>query len=115
MGEVSMYDGNDIVIKATELWVKVIEMLQQNWALIEDKPDSSIVTIYFLSDTSGVFDTIDYPSREFAERALRINGFSEYLDPNENFTEFIYPPQSPYHWNEHPNGRIYSSGRYWFD
>jgi hypothetical protein len=42
--------------------VKVVEMLQQNWALIEDEV-AGAVRVYFISDTSGVFDETLSPPR----------------------------------------------------
>lgn len=102
-----------IALAADEYWVKIVEFLQQNWAVIEAIPESENVEIVFIGDTSGVFDQIEYPCKELAEKALLKNGFRKYLDPDENFTEFIACPQPPFHWRDHPNGKIYSSGRYW--
>jgi light-regulated signal transduction histidine kinase (bacteriophytochrome) len=42
-------------IQSTDHWVKAVEFLQQNWALIE-VGDSESVCVYFINDTSGVFD-----------------------------------------------------------
>jgi hypothetical protein len=40
-----------VTIQSTDYWIKVVEMLQQNWALIEAvKPEG--VCVYFISDTS---------------------------------------------------------------
>ncbi len=39
-----------ISIKGEDLWVKVVEMLQQNWASIE--PEGEGVRLYFVTDTS---------------------------------------------------------------
>lgn len=105
----------DIILKSNDYWVKIVDFLQQNWALIEPKKDRMEVSVYFIGDTSGVFDIIDFSSRDIAENALIRNGFQKYLDPTENFTEFLYPPQPPFKWRDHPNGKIYSSGRYWKD
>ncbi len=102
-----------ISIISKEYWVKIVEFLQQNWALIEKKDETSKVIVYFISDTSGVFDTLEFESKREAEESLLKNRFKKYLDPNENFTEFLYPPQPPFEWRDHPNGAIYSSGRYW--
>ncbi|MDD3915459.1 MAG: hypothetical protein PHF76_12530 [Bacteroidales bacterium] len=103
----------NIVIESRDYWVKIVEFLQQNWALIEPKSDSMDFAVFFLGDTSGVFDIIDFASQELAEQALVRNGFKRYLDPSENFPEFLYPPQPPFEWRDHPNGKIYSSGRFW--
>ena len=39
-------------IASRDYWFKVVEMLQQNWALIE--PAERGVTVFFLQDASGV-------------------------------------------------------------
>lgn len=51
-----------VTIHSTDFWVKVVEMLQQNWALIEDEV-AGAVRVYFISDTSGVFDETLSPPR----------------------------------------------------
>jgi len=103
-------EGDPIVILRNTYWVKIVSFLQQNWAAIDDLPGSSGVRIWFFSDASGVFDFIDYPSRDAARRALRINGFSVWTAQE---SDFIGRPSPPFSWRSHPNGKIYSSGRYW--
>ena len=44
-----------VKIQSDDYWFKVVEMLQQNWALIE--PSASRVTV-FIRDAGGVFDEI---------------------------------------------------------
>jgi hypothetical protein len=68
--------------------------------------------VFFISDVSGVCDELKFPSNSAAQVALGRNGFkrfaaSAYLQP------FMRPPSPPYHWAVHPNGPIYSSGRFW--
>lgn len=92
-------------------WIKLVEMLQNNWAVIvPNKEDGA--DIIFVSDTSGIFDRITYGSREEAEAALLRNGFSRYHEDDEIMNLIPYPNE-PYTLQPHPNGRIYSSGRYW--
>ena len=110
-GESMLEIQESIPIKSRNFWVKVVECLQQNWALIEHV-DGKGVTIYFLGDTGGVFDTIAYPNANEAEYDLLENGF-ERFDDNPNLVEFLAPPQPPFVKRQHPNGPIYSSGRYW--
>ena len=98
-------------IKTDDFWVKVVEMLQQNWALIEPVPGGG-VCVYFIGDTSGVFDEMTFPSDGGAIKALRRNGFSRYAD-DEKLQSFLRPPPAPFHRQPHPNGPIYSSGRFW--
>jgi hypothetical protein len=99
-----------VLIQSRDFWVKVVDMLQQNWALIE--PEGSKVTIYFLHDLGGVFDELTYSSLREAQAALRLNGFRRY-DADPGFAKICAPPKPPYRRVKHPNGRIYSSGRFW--
>ena len=100
-----------VSIKSGDFWVKVVEMLQQNWALIDTEPDAS-ARVFFVSDTSGVFDEIRFPSAHEAERALERNGFKR-LAVSADLQSFLRPPLAPFHRAAHPNGPIYSSGRFW--
>jgi len=102
-----------IEIKSRDFWVKVVDMLQQNWALIEtgSRPDESVV-VYFIHDGSGVFDRMTFASEERAARGLRHNGFQKYEEDQE-MQRFISPPEPPFREAAHPNGPIYSSGRFW--
>lgn len=61
--------SDTVPIQSRDFWVKVVDMLQQNWALIE--PMGSKVTIYFLHDLGGVFDELTYSSLCKAQAALR--------------------------------------------
>ncbi len=66
----------------------------------------------FYGDTRGVFDELEFASREEAEKALVRNGFSNYQKDSEA-QKNIGLPRGDFHVQEHPNGRIYSSGRFW--
>jgi len=101
-----------IEIKTRDYWFKVVDMLQQNWALIDKKNDSNGYTIYFIHDLSGVFDHIDFSTKKDAIAALRRNNFKQYSKDLEAH-KFITPPQAPFFEDKHPNGPIYSSGMYW--
>jgi hypothetical protein len=102
---------NELVnIQSNDYWFKVVEMLQQNWALIEST--ASGVTVYFIHDASGVFDQMPFASADTAAAALRLNGFRRFVnDPKE--ASFLRPPPPPFRRRPHPNGPIYSSGRFW--
>ena len=100
-----------IDIKSADYWFKLVEMLQQNWALIECQREADCI-VYFIHDESGVFDRMEFESRTLAEEALRRNGFKRFLDDPVAHT-FIRPPSAPFFETEHPNGPIYSSGRFW--
>jgi hypothetical protein len=101
----------NIEIRSREFWVKIIEMLQQNWAIVEQIRVERC-KVYFISDTSGVFDELEFHSKSEAFEALRKNGFFQYAN-DKNIQNFIIPPNPPFHRSSHPNGKIYSSGRFW--
>ena len=82
-----------VPIKTRDFWVKVVDMLQQNWAPIE--PEGSKVTIYFLHDLGGVFDEIPYHSLPEAQTALRISGFRRY-DEDPSYSEMFARPEPPF-------------------
>jgi len=99
-----------VPILSRDYWFKVVEMLQQNWALI-DTTEGAVV-VWFIGDTSGVFDELGFPTVVEAEGALRRNGFRRYAD-DAKAQEFIAVPEPPFRRQPHPNGCIYSSGQFW--
>lgn len=103
---------NDVEIESRDYWFKVVEMLQQNWALIDSENESGESTIYFINDGSGVFDQLKYTTRKETIESLIKNGFSLYSE-DAQAQKFIAPPKPPFHEAQHPNGPIYSSGRFW--
>ena len=103
--------SDEISIESRDYWFKVVDMLQQNWALIESTATTGVV-VYFVGDTSGVFDEMVFPFLDAAAQALRRNGFSRYAEDAEA-RSFLRPPPPPFHRSAHPNGPIYSSGRFW--
>ena len=100
-----------VKIKSRNFWFKVVEMLQQNWVIIDEKSSGGVL-IYFIHDGSGVFDKMEFDSREEASDALLRNGFRKYADDKES-QKFITLPKDPFFEATHPNGPIYSSGRFW--
>ena len=100
----------EITIQSSDYWFKVVDFLQQNWALIEVASDG--VLVRFISDSSGVFDEMTFPSLEDATKALRNNGFNR-LAENAQAAGILRPPAPPFRASPHPNGPIYSSGRFW--
>ena len=98
-----------VEIRSWDYWFKVVEFLQQNWALIDETPEGAIA---FFGDTAGVFDEMVFESIDAAESGLQRNGFKRYLDDPDSH-EFIAIPDGPFVRRPHPNGPIYSSGRYW--
>lgn len=91
-------------------WFKVVEFLQQNWAVILNTGTGSLVVFY--GDTCGVFDEIAFETEQDAEEALKRNGFRKYRE-DPQAAEFITIPKGEFHQRPHPNGRIYSDGRFW--
>lgn len=100
--------NQSVEIQSRDFWIKVVEMLQQNWALVDECEGGS--RAWFIDDASGVFDYMDFPSIDEAARQLAGNGFSR-LSLEEGWHPA--PPPAPFRWSEHINGRIYSSGRFW--
>ena len=110
-----MREKNIVELHSRDYWVKIVEMLQQNWALIDPEYENGQVRVFFFHDLSGVFDEMTFPTMREAERGLYRNGF-ERLDDNKELREFFRVPPAPPFWSdEHPNGPIYSSGRFWRD
>ena len=95
----------------TDYWFKMVEFLQQNWAVIESN-ESGACIVYFFGDTVGVFDQLDFESVADAKDALIRNGFRRY-DDDKKAQEFISKPQPPFRKHPHSNEPIYSSGKFW--
>lgn len=100
-----------VEITSPDFWVKIVEYLQQNWALI-DTEEGGTARVFFITDSSGVFDEMGFPSVDAAKRALERNGF-RHFSSGPDLESFLHPPAAPFHRTAHPNGPIYSSGRFW--
>ena len=70
------------------------------------------VRLYFISDRSEIFDEIAFTSATEAEAALVRNGFECWRDSPDH-RRYLRAPEPPYVRGKHPNGPIYSSGRFW--
>lgn len=101
----------EVAIDSSDHWFKTVEYLQQNWALIAPSVDGT-AELYFLGDTGLIFDEMIFPSVVAATDALQDNGFRRYSEDTQS-QAIIRPPVPPYYRYPHPNGPIYSSGRYW--
>jgi hypothetical protein len=106
----------EIKINSDNYWFKIVEFLQSNWALI-DRHNNKYVVYFILQHNhydppSKVFDTLTFKTREEAEEALRNNGFGLFSE-DKGFQEIEVAPPPPFVEGKHPNGNIYSSGKYW--
>ncbi|MEI7823946.1 MAG: hypothetical protein WCI01_01515 [Chlorobiaceae bacterium] len=95
---------------AKDPWFKVVEFLQQNWAVIIRR--KSDVLVVFYDDCCGVFDEMPFQTYNETSMALRRNGFSKFMQDN-NAQDFIGQPEGVFMVSHHTNGRIYSSGQFW--
>ena len=100
-----------VAISSTDYWVKVVGMLQQNWALIEPQ-NAGGARVYFITDTSEVFDELAFTTEHTARDAFDRNGFRRLAD-EPALQSFLHGPSPPFHRATHPNGAIYLSGRFW--
>jgi hypothetical protein len=99
-----------VSIESRDYWFKIVEFLQQNWALVDAHDRGAIA--WFINDTSGVFDEIAFGSMEGATRALMRNGFRRFAEDDRAHT-IMRPPEPPFTGRRHPNGPTYSRGRFW--
>lgn len=96
---------------AGHLWVKVVGMLQQNWALIAPiAPDH--VHLYFINDLSVMFDARGFESEAEAVDGLKRNGFRRFAG-TPDLQAFLLPPAPPFHADVTFSNPVYSSGRHW--
>jgi hypothetical protein len=102
---------DEVQIRSRDYWFKIVEFLQRNWALIDDQ-DSGPAKVWFFGDDSGVFDELDFNSEIEASDTLLRNGFRRFVEAAES-REFLRPPSPPFVRRSHPNGPVYSSGRFW--
>jgi hypothetical protein len=100
----------EVSIESRNYRFKIVEFLQQNWALVDPHEPGAIA--WFIGDTSRVFDQIVFSSPEEAFCALTRNGFRRFADDRKAQT-FLRAPDPPFVSKPHPNGPIYSSGRFW--
>ncbi len=99
-----------VEIQSRDYWFKVVDFLQQNWALID--PVECDWVVRFFGDTGGVFDELRFLTLEEAHAALRLNGFKR-VDEAPEVQNFLHRPEPPFVRQPHPNGPIYSSGQFW--
>lgn len=105
-------DASEVVLISNDFWFKIVGMLQQNWAVIEPCTSGVGYDVIFIQDASGVFDQISFESATTAQHTLVRNGFKQFAD-DKAAQKLLTPPSPPYMRKKHPNGPIYSSGKFW--
>lgn len=114
-------------IHSADWWVKVLGMLQHNWALIEtsnkkttayffhdlgiQRGYSKRYKIYQLKNRCAVVDSLDFENIKAAELELQKNGFMRLKD-NPGPWESGQPNKNFYDAREDEEG-IYSKSGYW--
>ncbi len=93
-------------IKNRDFWFKKIEQQKQNWALIDNTTDSSC-NVYFIGDTSGLLDKLEFSSAKEAINVLQRNGFHRYSE-DKKAQRFITPPKAPFQQRPHSTKADYS-------
>ena len=94
-----------------DLWVKVIAMLQQNWALVAPIAPAH-AQVYFLDDHGVMFDALAFPTEADAVDGLKWNGFQRFAEAPD-LQAFLYPPSTPFFVEVSPDNPAYASGRHW--
>jgi len=107
-------------IKSDFWWVKVLGMLQHNWALVDELDDGSAI-VYFFHDESGgvgrlknriaVIDSLEFNSKIEAMMALQLNGFDHADEAGENI--YLSSPEGVPYDDRATSRRIYSEEGYW--
>jgi hypothetical protein len=70
-------------------WVKIVGMLQHNWAL--PIPCDAGWTVIFVDDASGMFDRLEFANQAEMVEALERNGFEDFA-ATPRLQTFLHPP-----------------------
>ena len=97
-----------IDLKTDNFWVKVMEMLVHNWAVVR-LTRSGVPELVFFDDRSRVFDTMQFADVDEAIAGLRRNGFVPF-DQTGDFKEFLPKPKPPFTMERSNFRPVYSSG-----
>ena len=100
-----------LTINSNDFWIKVTRVLGQNYALV-DSQDNEKIKIFFIDETSWVFDELEFGSEDEAIEGLKRNNFIK-LSDNKKLQGFVYLPKPPFSQAEYRNEPMYSSGKYW--
>jgi hypothetical protein len=93
-----------------KVWVKVLGMLQQNWAFVEKRPE--IFTIHFFDDHKEIFDQLEFKTSDLAVAGLIKNGF-EPSSIHEGFIQTLNYDANFKIAYDFDRRKTYSSGKYW--
>ena len=117
------------VISSDDWWVKVLGMLQHNWALI-DKSNEGFTTYFFhdegvskrlprhftlrqIRNRCAIIDSLEFRTLDEALRALRRNGFEKLKENPGPWDE--YQPVGNFYDARETEDRIYSKAGYWLE
>jgi hypothetical protein len=99
----------EISTESRDYWFKIVEFLQQNWALVYPHEREAIACSSEIPRASS----IRLSSRRLRKRSgLTRNGIRRFADDPKAQT-FLLPPEPPFTRWARPNDPIYSSGRFW--
>ena len=93
-----------------KVWVKVLGMLQQNWAFVEKRPE--IFMIHFFDDHKEIFDQLEFKTSDLAVAGLIKNGF-ELVSIHEGFIQTLNRDANFKIAYDFDRRKTYSSGKYW--
>lgn len=86
-------------------------MLQQNWCILEQRPDGSLDLVFF-DDHGRVFDWLSAPDLPKAQASLHANGFM-WMWESSSFYRASGIPTLPKPGMRERSRPVYSSGEYW--
>jgi len=116
----------ELLIESDDWWIKPIEMLCHNWALIGPNKNDC-VTVYFFHDAATtdpatnaarwirVIDSLKFALRTNAIHALEQNHFMEVKTSLNTYPDLDWgmQPVGRYYYPHPETKGIYSSGEYW--
>ena len=111
-------------ISNRDWWFKVLGMLNENWALIEESPEK--VTVYFFHSCgttkmsigprngpwAAIVDSLEFSNCNEALNALLRNGFSPFAEVSDTW-EGNPPPEGRLYDAREKEPGIYSQEGYW--
>jgi hypothetical protein len=100
-----------IDLRTDDFWVKVVDVLVHNWAVVRPT-SSSAPELVFFDNRSRVFDTMRFADVDEAIAGLRRNGFEPY-DEIGGFRKILPKPRPPFIMERGNFRPVYSSGEYW--